>query len=213
MLRLFSRPVGRPRNVRRPPARPVLRVETLETRANPSAPVLTVVHPTWSDPNDIVVTGTVSGDNTATTQVTVYSGGALASAYASSAGGFTVSLHTNAPGPDYIQAHNDQGQDSAVVMDTSNPAGVGTTAPTIGNVTVTWSNGGWVISGTVTGGSPGSTIINVGGTGGNNGGTVLQNGDGTFTIGITSGPGGVVSITATNGDTGATSDPVDTVLD
>jgi len=212
MLRLFSRPHRRPRNTRRLSARPVLRVEALETRANPSAPVLTIVHPTWSDANDIVVTGTVSDAHPGTTQVTVYSGGALASAYANDAGGFTVSLHTSTPGAAYIQAHNDQRQDSAVVMDTSNPGGATSSAPTIGNVRVTQTDGGWVITGTVTGGSPGNTSISAGGTGGN-GNTVLEGTDGSFSIGITiNGPGGTITITATNADSGEASDPVDVIV-
>jgi hypothetical protein len=210
MRGFFSRPSRRPRSVRRTPVRPVLRVESLETRANPSAPALTVVHANWSDPNDVVVTGTVSDAHPGTTQVTVYSEGSLASAFASTAGGFMVSLHTDTPGPAYIQAHNDQGRDSAVVMDTSNPGGTGESAPTIGNINITNSNGQWVITGTVTGGTPGATVITVGGAG--SGQTVVDDPGGSFKIGISVNNGGFISITATNIETGDSSDPIDTPI-
>jgi hypothetical protein len=186
-------------------------LEALETRANPSAPVLTVVHPTWSDPNDVVVTGTVVDAHPGTAQITVYSGGSLASAYASSAGGFMVSLHTNNPGPAFIQAHNDQGQDSAVVMDATNPGGTGSAAPTIGNINITNSNGTWIITGTVTGGTPGSNIVNIGGAG--RGTVEVTNPDGGFQIGVGATNGGYISITVTDPDSGQTSDPIDKPID
>jgi hypothetical protein len=163
----------------------------------------------WSDASDVVVTGTVTDANPSTTFVSVIAGGSVATAYANSVGGFSVSLHTDGTSAAAIQAHDSAGLNSNVVMDSSGMSGNQTTNyGTIGltGVQIVQENGGWHIRGTVTGGSPGQTVITIVSTmPGNNGQTtVVENADGTFDIGInmTGGTGGDISITARDPMTG-----------
>jgi hypothetical protein len=214
MMSFFSRPSRRPRNVRRNPARPALRVEALETRANPAAPSFVAVHTAWSDANDVVIAGTIADANPSTTFISATSNGAIAMSYANSVGGFQISLHIDGSSPVSIQAHDDQGLNSGVVTDNSGaPLTQMLGANTIGltNVQIVYDNGGWHIRGTVTGGTPGQTVINiVSSINGVNGTTsVVENADGTFNIGISMAPGstgGTISIRAADIETGAISD-------
>src|SRR3954447_18196036 len=71
MFGLISRPGRRPRTVHRP-VRPRLRVEALEARANPSAPVLSNMTASWSgDGRQVVISGTVIDEHPGGTAIHV----------------------------------------------------------------------------------------------------------------------------------------------
>jgi hypothetical protein len=220
MLSLFTRPSRRPRTVRRNPARPVLRVEALETRANPSttgAPTFVAVQTTWTDATDVVIKGTVADANPSSTFISATASGSVSVSYANSSGGFQVSLHTDGSSPVSIQAHDSQGLNSDVV---TNSSGVSLLQVTplnslgLNNVQIVYENGGWHIRGTVTGGTAGQTVITIVSTIPGNDGTtsVVENADGSFDIGINmdaGSPGGTISITGKDTSTGNVSDTWD----
>jgi hypothetical protein len=204
MFGLFSRPVRRPRHIRRTSGRPVLRVEALEARANPDAnPALANVASTWTSATSVVISGTVVDSSGSTT---VLIGGAASGVVQTAANGsFTVSLNLIQAGTVLLAAQ-------PIQLDAATPITIVSAAqPTLTNVTITQVDGVWHITGQVVGGTPGSTVINIiSSIPSVNGQTqVVENADGTFDIGITlpaGTPGGTISIQAVDTSTDEASD-------
>jgi hypothetical protein len=196
----FSRPSRRPHAARRSSTRSVLRVEALETRANPSAPMINVAQATWSDPNDIVITGTVTDANPAGTFLSLAGGGSLNTAYANSVGGFQIALHLNNTGPVSLVAHDSLGlNSSAMTFNTGVAQSIQYGAPSIGNVQITWGGTGWVLTGSVSGmpgGESSGTVVQVTDPSGHTQ-TVMTNPDGSFSAGVGS-FGGTFTLKAIN---------------
>ena len=210
MIGLFSRPSRRSRNVRRSSTGPVLRVEALETRANPAGPVLSNLAATWSNPTHVVVTGQVVDQFPTAVWV---NGGGQGAAFVSNQGAFRIALTTNGIDPIHVQAEDTQTQFSANMLCTygaSSPVAVTGGSPVVSGVTITLIEGTWHIHGQLSGGTGLDTIIRIiGSTGGVSGEQIVINDDGTFDIGITVGSGGFggdISIVAVNPVTGGTSE-------
>jgi hypothetical protein len=199
MFGIFSRPTRRFHNTRRGTARTTLRVEALEARANPdSTPVLTAVTATWSDPTHVVISGTVT-DDTATPTTVLVGGAATATITPTASGTFTTALVLNQPGTVLLAAPTGEtiGTTPITVLNLGQPA--------LANVTITQIDGTWHIRGTVTGGDPVGTVINIISTIPSiNGQTsVVTNPDGSFDIGLNlppGTPGGSISIILGDGD-------------
>jgi hypothetical protein len=221
MFGLFTRPSRRrPRNVRRIAARPTLRVEALEARANPAAPVLTNLSASWSGTNSVMITGQVQDDHQ-TGAVVDFGGAVTAAVHTDPKGNFMVALKTTGSGPVNIQAVDDVGVASPVgtVAYGSSPTTGATSTATatstangtssFGGGTITNDgNGWWHIHGNVNTDNPLGTIIKISSSvTGVDGSTTAVNSDGTFDISFQLNPdtpGGAISITAIDQTTGTT---------
>src|SRR5206468_1010953 len=104
----LSRPARRrPRTVPTP-ARVSLRLESLEARANPAAPVLSGVAAKWVDTNVVYLTGTVQDENPGT--AIVHLAGAVQQDVLPDAGGnFSMFVKVPTSGPVYVRATDDEG--------------------------------------------------------------------------------------------------------
>ena len=197
MIGLFSRPSRRPRIARRNPAFSALRLESLETRATPSAS-LAGVTATWSDPTHVVISGTVTDDSASTVLV----GGAAAATTvtANANGDFTVALTLTQPGTVLLAPQ----QGTVTATDSKSPVTiVSKDQSIISNVKITYEDGAWHIRGRVDNGDPIGTIISIISSDPSINGqkTVVENPDGSFDIGIPmpqGNGGGSISIIATD---------------
>src|SRR4051794_16801164 len=102
MFRLFTRPAGRPRTVR-PQVRNALRLETLEARANPTAPVVLNLRSDWGDEHFVVISGTIQDEAPGQAVIQVR-GAAQADIAVSEGGDFAMSLKPMGTGPIYLRA-------------------------------------------------------------------------------------------------------------
>jgi hypothetical protein len=216
MVRLVHRRLTRPRTVR-PAARTALRLESLETRANPSAPVLTGVSVDWSNPGVVAISGHVVDETPATTQVQV--GGAATGTFATDGKGqFAIVLKTLGTGGLYIRALDAEGLTSNPISYLPGTQMLAVTAvenPTFGDISISHEQDGWHIRGHVDGGSIGTIIKIINGPGDCAGQTGNVGDDGSFDIVInlpSDGSGGGISIIAIDQDTGSQSDQWDGIL-
>ncbi len=215
MFGLFSHPVRRPRTV----YPPRLRLETLEARANPAAPVLAYMNVHWSDANDVVVSGRVT-DESPNTVILHVTGAYQDDFHVASDGTFLIALHTDSTAQLNVQAQDGEGLTSAVVTAAnSTDVTVGdpgyNSGPVLKDVTVSLEGGIWHIRGRVDNTDAGAIVKIIDGTfPDRNGQTAPVEGDGSFDIGITldpGSPGGSISIIAQDGP--HQSDSYDAILD
>ena len=203
MFGLLSRSVRRPRTVQSP-IRTQLRMESLEARANPAAPVLSGVSVAWSGESVAVITGTIHNDEAGSTILHV-SGAANQTVQVGPGGQFMVTVRTDGHDTLRLAAENGSHLFSTV---REFEEGEGINPPqgeqaAIGNISITQdTNGNWHIRGNLN--APGTSqignIIRIvsGGTGEAN---VAD--DGSFDIVVNMDPGvsgGGISIIAIDGN-------------
>src|SRR4051794_3780077 len=104
MFGLFTR---RPPVVRRQ-HRTKLRLESLEARANPAAPVLSAVTASWADPGMVVITGKVN-DEALGTAVLHVTGATQADVSLGGKDNFMIALKTNGSGSLYLRTTDQEG--------------------------------------------------------------------------------------------------------
>lgn len=216
MVARFLSRLHRPRpRIVRPPARASLRLESLEARANPSAPAITGVSADWTQPGVVVITGQVIDETPQADHVEV--GGAATGTYSvDGSGEFTLCLKTTGTGPLYFRA-----VDSEALASANSLLNVGDKIPTpladhptIKDVEIYQDENGWHVRGHVNGGGIGTIIRIVKGPGDSNGQTGAIDDDGSFDIIINMPPessGGGISIIAENPD-GSQSDQWDGLI-
>jgi hypothetical protein len=213
MFRLFTRPAGRPRTVR-PQVRTRLRLETLEARANPAAPILQSVRADWGDEHFVVISGMVQ-DETPGQAVIHVAGAVQANGGVGEGGQFAIALKLTGTGPVYVRAGDTEGLYSGMlVFHYGDPAPApGGNQPLLSDVSIIRDeNGLWHIHGHVDNTSPIGTIIRViSGPGDSPGQTGTVDVDGNFDIvlDVPDGSSGAISIIAINQDKGDESDPWD----
>jgi len=212
MFGLWTRPVRRrPRTV---PAwaRTSLRLESLEARANPAAPVLAGVGVKWLDTNVVYIAGTIQDAQPGT--ALVHLTGSVEQVVEPAADGqFSMFVKIGGAGPIYVQATDNVGLSSGTAAiqygqpvttlgsDRVTLAAPG--QPVLGDVTISQdANGQWHIRGHVDNVSPIGTVIKIinapDGTTAESG---AVNEDGSFDIVINvNGGGGAISIIAISGD-------------
>jgi len=212
MFRLFTRPAGRPRTVR-PQVRTRLRLETLEARANPAAPMLVNLKADWGDEHFVVISGTVQDE--APGEAVIHVGGAVqADGGVAEGGQFAIALKLTGTGPVYLRARDNEGLFSdPFVFHYGDPAPAPSTQPVLSDVSIIRDeNGLWHIHGHVDNTSPIGTIIRIiTGPGDSSGQTGTVDVDGNFDIvlDVPAGGSGAISIIAINQDKGEESDPWD----
>jgi hypothetical protein len=210
MYGLFSRPSRRMRFAPRCSTRPTLRVEALETRANPAGPVFSNLAVTWSDATHVVVTGQVIDQNPTAVWV---NGGGQGAAFINAQGTFRIALTTDGTDPINVQAQDTQNQFSTdmVCQFGSNPVAATNGQQAVSGVTISNENGVWHIKGQVTSGTPLDTLIKIISDNSNLNGQqqVVENPDGSFDIAISANGedigGGNIGISLINSVTGETS--------
>jgi hypothetical protein len=203
LMHLFHRPV------RRRPSRLTrgsrLRLERLDARDCPAAPVLTSTSVSWLTNGQVLVRGTVQDENPAGVVIHL-SGGLVGSATADATGRYSVQLTPTAAGALYVQALDTEGLTSATQ---TMPAVMDQTPPPppreegglrITDIEITNEGGIWKITGKVEGLLPG-TVVRIDSSNPDwNGRTVaIEDPDGGFEIGhvpTTGDPGGSIGIIA-----------------
>src|SRR4051795_2272319 len=111
MFGRLSRPARRrPRTVPTP-ARVSLRLESLEARANPAAPVLSGVAAKWVDTNVVYIVGTVQDENPGTSFVHL-TGAVEQDVKPDDGGNFSMFVRVPTNGPVYVQASDEEGLSS-----------------------------------------------------------------------------------------------------
>jgi hypothetical protein len=215
MYGLFSRPARRTR-----PARVALgsrlRLEHLETRDCPAAPVLTSTSITALGNGQVQVQGVVQDDNP-TSAVIHLSGAAQGDVHPDATGHYSVQVTPSGGGAIVVQAADPGGAMSGTVSMPQLTLDATQEGLQITNIEVVNEDGSWVIRGTVTGGVPDGTTVRIGSTNPNlNGETTAVDGtDGSFQIDFIPGEtdlGGTISITATD-VSGQTSLPIIKTID
>jgi hypothetical protein len=216
MLRLFDRWARSPRRGI-PRARLALRLESLEARANPAAPVLSGVSADWGENNVVVISGVIQDETPSSAHVEV-AGAAVGDFTVNERGQFTVLLKGDGPGSIYFRAADNDGLYSAAMtlgreQRIITPVG---DHPSLRDVEIIQDGSGdWHIRGHVDGSSPIGTIIKIiNGPSDSSGQTGEVNSDGSFDIIINTPPdsqGGGISIIAVDPD-GNESDTWDGIL-
>jgi hypothetical protein len=211
MFRLFTRPAGRPRTVR-PQVRTPLRLECLEARANPAAPVLTGMKANWGNENYVVVSGVVQDECPALAMIH-FGGSTQGKVQVGEDGEFVIALARTGAGRLYLRAEDEEGLISGTKSfgygdSQVPPAG---TQPVLGGVGISRGEDGlWHIRGHVDNTSPiGSIIKVIRGPGDSSGQTGVVDAEGNFDIVLDVGEGGAISISANDQDSGTESDPWD----
>jgi hypothetical protein len=212
MFGVFSRPVRRPRNVR-PQVRTTLRLESLEARANPAAPVMSNLSADWGNEQVVMISGHVV-DDTGAGGVVHVSGAAQGNILLGTGGQFAAALKVTGTGSVYLQAENvghEMSPSQTIHFGEKIVPPAGQSA-VIGDVTITQgSDGSWHIRGHVDNTSPIGTIVKIiNGPGDTTGVSGSVDVDGSFDIIVKLNPDdqGAISIIAIDGD-GNQSDPWD----
>jgi hypothetical protein len=193
-------------------ARATLRLESLEARANPAAPVLSGVAAKWVDTNVVYIAGTVQDENPATAVVHL-GGGVQQDIRPDASGNFSIFAKSDGTSTVYVRATDDEGLASgtaavqfgqAVTKTGSDQTRItlATGEPVLNDVTISRDdNGVWHIRGHVDGTSPIGTVIKIinapDGTQAESG---AVNDDGSFDIVINVGGSGAISIIAVDGN-------------
>jgi hypothetical protein len=201
MIGLFPRPARRRTRPARAALGSRLRLEHLETRDCPAAPVLTSTSVTAAAGGQVLVQGVVQDDNP-TSAVIHLSGAAQADIHPDATGHYSIQLTPTGSGSIVVQAADPTGASSGTVAMPQLSMGATQMGLQITSIEVVNDDGYWTIRGTVSGGTPDGTTIHIGSTNPNlNGQTVDVNTDGGFEIGYPPGVGdlgGTISITATD---------------
>jgi len=215
MFSLFARLADRHRTIR-PQVRIPLRLECLEARANPAAPVVTNVTAAWGDEHIVVLRGNVQ-DETIGQAVMQVAGAVQLGAAVDQGGTFVVALRTTGTGPIYFRAEDNQLTSEPITIDYGKPApDPVVNEPGLSDVTISRGDDGlWHIHGHVGNSSPIGTIIEIlNGPGNTSGQTGAVDLDGSFDIvlDLPEGSGGVITIIGIDGESGGQSDPWDGLI-
>jgi hypothetical protein len=212
MFGLFTRLARRPRTLRRP-LRTALRLEFLEARANPAAPVLTGMKADWGNEQFVVISGVIQDESPGSALIHV-GGSAQGDVHVGNGGAFSIALKTTGTGAIYLRAEDNEQLKSgvqSVSYGDATPVSAGNHPVLSGVSIIRDENGLWHIRGHVDSTSPIGTVIKIvsgpGDTGGQSG---IVDVDGNFDIVLDIRDGsGSISIIAANGETGDQSDPWD----